>query len=155
MSSLPPGGISTSSINMSLARNTRGAPRPLHYRRPTLNFLRRTGPASATTYQRHVLQILTFAFEPELTDGKLEEATHLGTERRDILFTNESQGSFWQYVREHHDAFLQIFECKNTAALAPGDLNQSATYLGARLGTFGIIVTREPASQEVLRKSYS
>ena len=114
-----------------------------------------TGRDAASAYQRHVLRILSFVFEPELTDGKIEEATVHGTERRDIIFTNESTESFWQYVRQHHDSVFQMFECKNTATLTPGDLNQTATYLGVRLGTFGIIVTRRPPSKGVLLKSYS
>ena len=69
-----------------------------------------------------------------------------------ILFSN---GSFWQYARQHHDSVFQMFECKNTEHLRPGDLNQTATYLGVRLGTLGIIVTRQEPSKEVLLKSYS
>lgn len=114
-----------------------------------------TGRATAGAYQNQVLRILNFVFAPELTDGKIEEATFLGTERRDIIFTNESTDSFWAYIRGTHNAFLQMFECKNTNDLEPGDLNQSATYLGARLGTFGVVVTRTPATDSVLRKTYS
>ena len=113
------------------------------------------GRDAASAYQRQVLRILTFVFAPELTDGKLEEATIHGTERRDIIFTNESNGSFWQYARQHHDSVFQMFECKNTEHLEPGDLNQTATYLGVRLGTLGIMVTRQDPSKEVLLKSYS
>lgn len=113
------------------------------------------GREAATDYQQHVLRILTFVFGPELTDGRLEEATVHGTERRDIIFTNESTKSFWMYVRQHHGSILQMFECKNTKGLNTADLNQTATYLGARLGTLGIVVTRTAPAKSVLLKAYS
>lgn len=113
------------------------------------------GREDAGAYQRHVLLILNFLFGPELTNGELEEATHAGTERRDIIFMNEGTTSFWDYIRQRHAGLLIMFECKNTSELEPGDLNQSTTYLGSRLGTFGVIATRKPPKSQVMLKSYS
>ncbi len=48
-----------------------------------------------------------------------------------------------------------MFECKNVAALELEHINQTATYLGARLGMLGFIATREKASDAVQRKIYS
>jgi len=38
-----------------------------------------TGAVASVDYQRVVYEILNFLFEPELTDGKFEVATYLGT----------------------------------------------------------------------------
>lgn len=113
------------------------------------------GPASAGSFQRLVYEIVNFVFEPELTAGQMEVATHLGTERRDIIYWNEAELSFWAYVRNTYNSPLIMFECKNVADLNNEHVNQAATYLGARLGMLGFIVARRPPSDAVLRKTYS
>jgi hypothetical protein len=110
------------------------------------------GQAHAGDYQRAVLDILTFVFCPDLIDGRLEERTIDGTERRDILFTNDSDDSFFDYVRQAHDALIIMFEVKNVGELTMAALNQCGTYLGDRIGRLGFIVTRDPPEENILRK---
>lgn len=50
-----------------------------------------TGREDAAKYQRVVLEILNYLFSPELIDGQPEVRTIDGTERRDIVFTNDSE----------------------------------------------------------------
>jgi hypothetical protein len=114
-----------------------------------------TGPAGASDYQRLVYETLNFLFEPDLTGGEFEVRTYLGTERRDLIYWNEAEHSFWHYVRETYLSPLVMFECKNVAQLEIDHINQTATYLGARLGMLGFIATRGPASDAVQRKIYS
>ncbi|MEP6496098.1 MAG: hypothetical protein ABJF01_25710 [bacterium] len=114
-----------------------------------------SGREAATDYQRLVLEILNFVFNPDLVDGQPEVRTVDGTERRDIIFTNESDESFWAYVRLEHSSIFLMFEVKNTTDLGIDALNQTATYLGDRLGRLGIIVTREAASDSMKRKAIS
>jgi hypothetical protein len=113
------------------------------------------GRPSAALYQQLVLDILTFVFCPDLIDGKLEESTIDGTERRDIIFTNDSDSTFFDYIRSTHDALMIMFEAKNVADLTMAALNQTATYLGDRLGRLGFIVTRKPPGENHLRKQIS
>jgi hypothetical protein len=110
------------------------------------------GHADAARYQRAVLDILTFVFCPDLIDGRLEQRTIDGTERRDILFTNDSDDSFFDYVRQTHDSLILMFDAKNVRELEMGDLNQCATYLGDRIGRLGFIVTRHQPEENILRK---
>lgn len=114
-----------------------------------------TGNAHASDYQRLVLEILNFLFNPELIDGEMEVRTIDGTERRDIIFTNDSDQTFWTYVRQEHSCLLCLFEAKNTSALDNTHLNQTATYIGDRLGRLGFVVTRVPAAEPQLKKAYS
>ncbi len=113
------------------------------------------GASDATTYQQTVLEILNFLFNPELIDGELEVRTIDGTERRDIVFTNDSDQTFWTYVRGEHSALYLMFETKNTQDIGPAALNQTATYLGDRLGRLGLIVTRIPPGESSQRKAFS
>ena len=110
------------------------------------------GREQATEYQRLVLEILNYLFNPELIEGQPEVRTIDGTERRDIIFTNDSDESFWAYVRTNHDGFLVMFEAKNTNDLGLAEINQTATYLGDRIGRLGVIVTRRTPAETVQRK---
>ncbi len=114
-----------------------------------------TGLEQATEYQRLVLEVLNFLFNPELIDGKLEVRTVDGTERRDIIFTNDSDQSFWDYVRTEHSSLLVMFETKNVSEVTNVHLNQTATYLGDRLGRLAFILSRNPVPEAALRKAYS
>jgi hypothetical protein len=114
-----------------------------------------TGQADAAKYQRVVLEILNFLFNPELIDGELEVRTIDGTERRDIIFTNDSDSTFWTYTRQEHSALYLMFEVKNMQSIGAAALNQTATYLGDRLGRLGFIVTRFRPDEAALRKAFS
>jgi hypothetical protein len=113
------------------------------------------GRENAAAYQELVLEILNYLFNPELIDGQPEVRTFEGTERRDIIFTNDSDESFWDYVRTTHDGIFIMFEAKNTNDLDMPEINQTATYLGDRIGRLGVIVTRTNPRETVQRKMYS
>ena len=57
-----------------------------------------SGRERASDYQHLVLEILNYLFNPDLIDGAPEVRTMDGTERRDIVFTNDSDESIWDYV---------------------------------------------------------
>jgi len=109
------------------------------------------GRSEAEQYQHLVLEILNFLFNPELIDGQPEVKTIDGTERRDIIFTNDSDESFWEYVRNEYGIIL-MFETKNTEELDTDAINQTATYLGVRIGGLGVIVTRRPPKDSIIKK---
>lgn len=114
-----------------------------------------TGIDDATEYQFLTLEILNFLFNPELIDGEPEVRTIDGTERRDILFTNDSDRTFWTYLRTEHSAIILMFETKNTKTVTNIHLNQTSTYLGDRIGRVGFIVTRSPLREAQERKAFS
>jgi hypothetical protein len=115
----------------------------------------RAGREQAAEYQRLILEILNFLFNPDLIDGQPEVRTIEGTERRDIIFTNDSDESFWEYVRTAHDGIFLMFEAKNSNDLGMDEINQTATYLGDRIGRLGVIVTRRSPAATVQKKIYS
>ncbi len=114
-----------------------------------------TGTKAANLYHEKTLEILNFVFNPELSNGEKEVSTIHGTERRDIIFTNESDQSFWTYIRNEHSSIFLMFEVKNVEALSNDHVNQTATYLGERLGRLGVILTRNAPSKERLLKILS
>ncbi|MCH7950958.1 MAG: hypothetical protein IH875_10870 [Candidatus Dadabacteria bacterium] len=114
-----------------------------------------TGMEHAHQYQLEALAILNHLFEPELTEGKIEERTIHGTERRDIIFTNESDRSFWQYARQNYGDFLIMFEAKNVSSLTNAHLAQTAIYMGDRIGYLAFVITRNPPSKAQKLKCFS
>lgn len=114
-----------------------------------------TGASEASKFQLTVLEVLNFLFNPQLIDGVPEVRTIDGTERRDIIFTNDSDQTFWSYVRSEHSALFLMFEAKNTQEIGPAALNQVATYLGDRLGRLGFIVTRNRPGESAQRKAFA
>lgn len=88
--------------------------------------------------------MFNFLLEPDLIDGKPQVRTEHGTEIRDLLYTNDSDKPFWDYVRNHHGNLTVVFELKNKKVITGADLDQLARYLGDPLGYFGLLVSREP-----------
>ena len=62
---------------------------------------------------------------------------------------------FRDYVRTAHLGILVMFETKNMEALDIAGVNQTATYLGDRIGRLGIIVTRNKPIDTIQRKIFS
>jgi hypothetical protein len=122
-----------------------------------LQFLKKInhGRKEASYYQKLILQILNFLFEPELIAGKIEEATILGTERRDIIFINDSEKTFFSYLRNVHKNFVIVFETKNTYDLTVENFNQLGTYLGDKTGYCGFLITRNNISKKDKLKAIS
>jgi hypothetical protein len=114
-----------------------------------------TGLKDAHDFQRLALEILNFLFNPELIDGRLEVRTIDGTERRDIIFTNDSDATFWSYLRSEHSSLLLMFEAKNKDKLSNSDIAQVATYLGDRLGRLGFMLVRSAPGVNQTRKAFS
>ena len=114
-----------------------------------------SGNEQAHSYQLLILEILNFLFNPELISGEIEVRTIDGTERRDIIFTNDSDLTFWSYLRGEYSSILIMFETKNTSGLENNYFNQTATYLGDRIGRIGFIVTRNSIEDAQKRKAIS
>jgi hypothetical protein len=112
-----------------------------------------TGLAQAYEYQRLVLELLNCLLEPELVDGDVAVRTASGVEIRDVVYTNNSELPFLDFIRNHHGNLLLVFECKNVRAVDQDDINQLANYLGDAMGYVGFIVTRNPASDAMLAKA--
>lgn len=106
-----------------------------------------TGNATAKAYESICLRILNSALEPELIDGRPQQRTYEGTQIRDLIFVNDSDHTFWSYMRAKHGALLVTFEIKNKNELDPSDLNQLHAYLGDSTGFLGFVVSRKGFSK--------
>jgi hypothetical protein len=110
------------------------------------------GRAHAYDYQKLVLALLNCILEPELVDGEAQVRTVTGVEIRDLVFLNNSDQPFLDYLLHHYGNLLIVFECKNVAAIDQDDVNQLANYLGDAMGFCGFIVCRTAPSERILAK---
>lgn len=110
------------------------------------------GRAPAYEYQELMFRVLNCLFAPDLIEGRKQVRTEDGTEIRDILYTNDSDKPFWDFLRNQHGALTLVFECKNTESVDLNDINQLAGYLGDPLGYVGVLVSRRPVSDDRRRK---
>lgn len=101
------------------------------------------GLTAAREYEDCVLRLLNSVLEPDLIDGRPQQRSYEGTQIRDLIFVNDSDHSFWQFVRTQHGNLLVVFEIKNKTTLVPADLNQLHAYLGDSMGYLGFVVSRE------------
>jgi hypothetical protein len=111
------------------------------------------GHGSAYAYQRLLLQLFNCLLEPELVDGEEQVRTSSGVEIRDLVYSNNSDLPFFNYLLNTYGNLLLVFECKNVEALDGDDINQLANYLGDPMGRFGILVTRKAPSDRILAKA--
>ncbi len=114
-----------------------------------------SGQAAAASYQRLVLEILNYLFEPHLADGEIEVRSFMGTERRDIIYSNEGSHEFWRYIRDTYRSLSLMIETKNVSTFKIDYVNQTAAYLGTRLGMLGLIICRTDPGENVILKTRS
>lgn len=113
----------------------------------------RPGAKDAKAYEQYVFEVLCSCFAEQLSYPKRESRTVEGTERRDIIFYNDSLHRFWRRVHEKHAAVNIVFECKNVRSLKLDHVSQLVGYLGGSLGNFGVIVSRTLPGKNVQRKA--
>jgi hypothetical protein len=114
-----------------------------------------TGEAAAHEYENLVLRILNSALGPDLIDGRPQQRTYEGTQIRDLIFVNDSDHSFWQFMRQQHAGLLVVFEVKNKDALTPADLNQLHAYLGDSTGYLGFVVSRQGFAKSDSKRAFA
>lgn len=111
------------------------------------------GAKDAKAYEQCVFEMLCRFLADQLSYPERESRTVEGTERRDIIFYNDSLHRFWRRVREKHAATNIVFECKNVRSLKLDHVSQLVGYLGGSLGNFGVIVSRTLPGKNVQRKA--
>jgi hypothetical protein len=118
----------------------------------------RTLPAgleSSQDYQDIMFRTFNLLFEPDLIEGRPQVRTAQSTEIRDLIYTNDSDKPFWDFIRNNFASLSVIFELKNKKSLDNDDIDQLASYLGDPLGYFGLLVSREPLTKPRLLKAIS
>ncbi|GCE16760.1 hypothetical protein KDK_05600 [Dictyobacter kobayashii] len=59
------------------------------------------------------------------------------------------------YVRDTYKSLFVMFENKNVEKVELEHINQTANYLGARLGMLGFVTTRKQPGDNIIQKIYA
>ncbi len=110
----------------------------------------RAGQTDSSRYQHWVRDTFTFLFGEALKEPKLESRTLFGTLRRDVTFRNAAEKGPWYDWKTQHKIDSLLVECKNKNSLSYGDLRQTASYLGSRMGRLAVLACRRNSGDDVL-----
>lgn len=98
-------------------------------------------------------EIFTFLFVPPLAEPLVQLRTETRLQIRELVFPIPcGMSGFWGYVQDRYKATALIVECKNYSGPIEGnDVVIFSKYLGdKRLGSFGIILSRQPVAQSAV-----
>jgi len=104
-------------------------------------------------YEDIVSALFPSLFYPTFEFAESRVRTLSGTHIRDLIFYNDGKTAFWKDIRKRHEARQPVFELKNVQSLDPDHVDQLYRYLGDEFGQFGVLVSRNPAPQAVLRNT--
>jgi hypothetical protein len=107
-------------------------------------------------FQQICEDILTHLFVPPLGEPIWESRTDSGLERRDLIFQIPyNAGGFWQMISYKYSASALIVSCKNYSdPIRKDEVLDLSQYLAkTRLGNFGIILSRYPASESAIKEA--
>jgi len=97
------------------------------------------------SYENYCEELLNFLFVPPLKTAISQSRDEQHINRRDFVLPNYvMDGTFWQFMRSHYEAYYVVAEVKNLAR-SPGkhEILQVANYLNPRgTGLFSIILAR-------------
>ena len=113
-----------------------------------------TGSANRADKQFEGLafELLASLLYPELDLAGSQERTISGAHIRDIIFHNDGKTPFLRGLLDQYTARQVVVELKNVAALGTEHVNQLYRYLdGESIGSFGILLTRNPPARNVQR----
>jgi HEAT repeat protein len=112
------------------------------------------GPEEWRQYEELVIRIFKYLFVPPLKNPFVQKYTYNRLERRDALFPNHSDDSFWKIVREKHDGEFILVECKNHCGkIGKREVQDASQYLRKKyIGRFGLITSRKPPSKSAIEQ---
>jgi hypothetical protein len=100
-------------------------------------------------FQKLIGEILSYLFVPPLSPPKYEHDDAEGRNRRDLIFENSSEQSFWKGIREVYRGYYIVVDAKNNKEeIDKKPVLDIAHYLKPYgCGMFGILVTRLGAAE--------
>lgn len=106
-----------------------------------------------TEYEHMVRITFNYLFTPPLGEGKHQVRTvpgDDGLEIRDIIAQNRSDDGFWKDIKDRFKADEIVIDAKNKGQITRDDLRQLYCYLKEGLSLWGIIVSRNPSSTNIV-----
>jgi hypothetical protein len=104
-------------------------------------------------YEDTMAQLLASMLYPDLDFAREQSRTITGVSIRDIIFYNNRSLPYLAEIYDEFAASQLIVELKNVKEITPDHIDQLNRYLGGSLGKFGIIFTRNPPAQKIIKNT--
>jgi hypothetical protein len=107
------------------------------------------GQSEWSTYQQLCCDIFSHLFSPPLSSPRFEHSDADDRNRRDMIYENSNDHSFWKMIREMYQAHYIVVDAKNSAELlGKRPVIDIAHYLKPYgCGMFGILLARIGTSE--------
>ena len=102
-------------------------------------------------YEDNTCPLLASLLYPHLDFAQEQSRTESGVQIRDLIFYNNKSHDFLKEIYETYDCKQIVMELKNVKEVKQEHILQLNRYLKDQFGRFGIIVTRNPPPQKVIR----
>jgi DNA-binding NarL/FixJ family response regulator len=108
---------------------------------------RRAIGSEFSDHETDVVLILESLFKPFLSNPRTQASTRDRVQRRDVIFSNNSDSGFWSWMRTQYGANQIVFEVKNVSKIDENHFRQIAAYLTPAIGRLGFLVSRKPITK--------
>ena len=104
-------------------------------------------------YENNLCPLLTSMLYPHLDFAQEQSRTESGKSIRDLVFYNNCSTPFLREIYKLYDSTQIVFELKNVKELTNDHVDQLNRYLKNSFGKFGILFTRNPPPNKVLKNT--
>jgi hypothetical protein len=104
-------------------------------------------------YEEIVGQLLSSVLYPQLDFADSQSRTDGGSLIRDLIFYNTGSVDLLKQLIEKYESRQIVMEIKNVQSISGDHINQLNRYLNNEFGAFGVLVTRKPLSNAMLRNT--
>ncbi len=104
-------------------------------------------------FEDNVCQLLASLLYPHLDFAAEQSRTDSGVLIRDLIFYNNSSTDFLKEIYDAYGSKQIVFELKNVREVTRDHIFQLNRYLNDHFGKFGIIVTRNTPSKQIIKNT--
>jgi hypothetical protein len=104
-------------------------------------------------YEDIVSELFSSLLYPHLDFAQSQSRTDSGRHIRDLIFYNNRDVDFLDDIHKEFGNQQLVFEMKNVHRIERDHINQLNRYLQPNIGNFGVLVTRNPLTKEMLQNT--
>jgi hypothetical protein len=104
-------------------------------------------------YEEAVAQLMASLLYPHLDFAATQSRSDGGATIRDLVFYNNRSVDFLQAILDDYKSRQLVMELKNVRAIEREHISQLNRYLINEIGTFGVLVTRNPMPKAMLKNT--
>jgi hypothetical protein len=112
-----------------------------------------TEDTSDKKYENAASQLMASMMYPHLDFAATQSRSDSGTTIRDLVFYNNRSVDFLQEILEDYKSRQLVMELKNVKSIERDHIYQLNRYLTNELGSFGVLLTRNPLPKAMFKNT--